>query len=118
MTYKCLTNADLTIEEEPIMTVNGKPFYGKKASSFERTFYESGLMHRDYHEVLEAAGIETKYANPDHYDIGSMDANTVLALLTAIVRSERFGDGKIAACIESGLVVALLNRLEAIDAVD
>lgn len=115
MTYEKLTNLDLTFEKVPVLEINGKTVYDEKLPDFERSLYESGLMIRDYDRVLEDAGIDTASAHPFDYDIESMDANHVLALLTAIVRKERFCEGTIASCVKSGLVEELIERLADID---
>jgi hypothetical protein len=75
--------------------------------------YELGFVHDfDWMQWL---------ATPDGQDLAARPAAVATAsadelgkVLTAIIRSERFGDGQIEGALESGMLLAIARRAEAL----
>ena len=73
------------------------------------------LMVYNYVEVIESYGI--KYDNIDIHqlDLDQYDDNLILAMITAIIRSDRINEGLIIDMIENGAFLKLLLRLKDFD---
>ena len=71
---------------------------------------------RDYIDRIESYGI--KYENIDIHklDLAQYDDKLVLAMITAIIRSDRINEGLIMSMIENGSFLKLLLRLKDFDA--
>ena len=69
----------------------------------------------DYVETIESYGI--KYENIDIHklDLSKYDDKLILAMLTAIIRSDRVNEGLILSMIENGSILKLLKRLKDFD---
>ena len=98
---------------------------GRNLLSFGYPIYESdtvdfldamrSFMVHNYVEVIESYGI--KYENIDIHqlDLAKYDDKLVLAMITAIIRSDRIHDGLIISMIENGSFLKLLMRLKDFD---
>ena len=86
-------------------------FNGHEAvSEFVQTLYDHGWVTPafDWTELSEEA---MEFANsPDK--VRQADLPTILKLLTAHVRADRFSDGHFAQMLENGHISAILNRLQ------
>lgn len=76
--------------------------------------------HRDwelagYGEILEQAGIKWGRESMGHADVSTLDGRTVVALLVAAMRAERFCDGAMLGFCEDGSIRKWLLRLKKID---
>ena len=73
------------------------------------------FMVYNYVEVIESYGI--KYENIDIHklDLAQYDDKLVLAMVTAIIRSDRINEGLIMSMIENGSMLKLLLRLKDFD---
>lgn len=91
----------------------GYPIYESEVVDFLDAM--RSFMVYDYVEVIESYGI--KYDNIDilQLDLGQYDDKLVLAMLTAIIRSDRIHDGLIISMIENGAILKLLMRLKDFD---
>lgn len=107
-------------EARPTFSVSGGthqlqvPVYSDTVNEFIKTCDERGILTPDYLETLNRYGV--------HADTGSFqkaipdaDRRLVRAILTYIIRQERYCDGLIASAIESGTMAALLRRLREIE---
>lgn len=98
---------------------------GRNLLSFGYPIYESdtvdfldsmrSFMVHNYVEVIESYGI--KYENIDIHklDLMQYDDKLILALITAIIRSDRINEGLIMSMIEDGSFLKLLMRLKDFD---
>jgi hypothetical protein len=78
--------------------------YSSMVSIFVEEFYDSELIDTDYNNTLEKFDIE---------DQNSWDELWKLrAMLTYIIRSERFGEGIILKNIENGTLLHILRKLK------
>ena len=66
---------------------------------------------RHYYEVMERYGLK----NLQDADIDSLNDEAVLALLTWVIRGERFCDGLILGNLKEGRIQHLLRRLKELD---
>ena len=73
------------------------------------------FMVYNYVEVIESYGI--KYENIDIHriDLAKYDDKLVLAMITAIIRSDRINEGLIMSMIQNGSFLKLLLRLRDFD---
>ena len=70
---------------------------------------------RDYFGVLEEAHVALGRESFESAELSRLDGRTVMAMIVAAVRSERFCDGSYLAFLESGFFVRCLKRLKEID---
>ena len=91
----------------------GYPIYESDTVDFLNAM-RSFMVH-NYVEVIESYGI--KYENIDIHqlDLAKYDDKLVLAMITAIIRSDRIHDGLIISMIENGSFLKLLLRLRDFD---
>ena len=68
-----------------------------------------------YDEILEQAGIKWKRDSMSRADVNTLDGRTVVALLVAAMRAERFCDGAMLGFCEDGSIRKWLLRLKEID---
>ena len=79
--------------------------------AFLEGLYERGVIV-DFNWPAWKEG-ERLHQHPEEID--SADAHTCWGLLIALVRADRFSSGLLASLIESGKLVRLLRRLQALD---
>jgi len=91
----------------------GYPIYESDVVEFLNSVYS--FVVYNYVEVIESYGI--KYENIDIHalDLAKYDDKLVLAMLTAIIRSDRVNEGLIMSMIENGSILKLLLRLKDFD---
>lgn len=99
---------------------NGQTFLTGGYSTYESETIEflkamESFMVYNYVKVIESYGI--KYENIDIHklELEKYDDKLILALLTAIIRSDRFNDGLIISKIKDGSFLKLLLRLKDFD---
>lgn len=80
---------------------------------FVDDFYQSGIAVENYQEIMEAAGITND--NFDFLNLHRLNEKAVCAILTFIIRSDRFCEGYLKEKKEQGTVVRILKRLREID---
>lgn len=81
--------------------------------AFEDAHPEYGLTR--YHDILAASGIEWGTESMEAADVSGLDGRTVVALLLAAVRADRFCEGALLEFFESGAIRRWLVRLREID---
>ena len=69
----------------------------------------------DYAEIMHAAGIQLEGTALKKVDVSSLDGKTVMAMIVAVVRAERFCDGVLLDFCEDGCIQRWLERLKEID---
>ena len=69
----------------------------------------------DYEGILEFAGIPEDNNALKKADVSSLDGKTVMAMIVAIVRAERFCDGILLEFCKGGYIQRWLERLKEID---
>ena len=91
----------------------GYPIYESDVSEFLDAM--QSFMVYDYVDVIESYGI--KYENIDIHqlDLAKYDDKLVLAMITAIIRSDRINEGLIMSMIQNGSFLKLLLRLKDFD---
>lgn len=117
--YVKLTALELQIVREPGTKPGRKHAYVDKVPELAERLYANGFAVDDYEAVLRKHAIKASDLSPDAYGclfIEEMDAETTLALLTALVKKEEAVEGSfLAACVRSGLIEEIFSRLDAID---
>jgi hypothetical protein len=79
--------------------------------AFVSEMYELGFVHAfDWRQWLAAPEGRDLARRPEA--VATAGADDLARLLTAIIRSERFGDGQIEGAFESGLLLAIARRAE------
>ena len=98
-------------EDDPIHL----PFVNldQKVMDFMEDFYKSGISVNNYKEVLESAGIAEGLF--DFVNLHILSPEVVCAMLTYMIRADRFCEGYLMAGIEHGTVARILKRLKEID---
>lgn len=117
--YEKLTCLNPQIVRKPGVKPGRKHAYVDKVPDLAERFNSEGFAVEEFESILRDNGIETVDLKPDsfgHLDIEEMDAETVLSLLTALVKKEEaVENGFLAACVRSGLIEEIFGRLETID---
>ena len=72
----------------------------------------------DYQGILRAAGIRWESDALEKADVSGLDGRTVMAMVVAVVRAERFCDGALLEFCENGCIRRWLERLKEIDEAD
>lgn len=70
---------------------------------------------RSYHDILHANGLEWSVGSLIKANVGDKDTQCVLAMLLAVTRLERFGDGALLLFLEEGHIQKWLRRLEELE---
>lgn len=70
---------------------------------------------RSYEEILGKSGIKWNLDSMSNADVSVLDGTTVMALLVATVRAERFCDGALLQLCNNGSIAKWLERLKEID---
>lgn len=68
-----------------------------------------------YKEVLEEGGIKWEQMSMEDVEVSTLDERTVVALLLAATRADRFDDGAFRRFINSGAVLRWLERLKELE---
>ena len=102
-----------TDDKGQTVIVAGYPIYESDVVDFLDAM--GSFMVYNYVEVIESYGI--KYENIDIHklDLAQYDDKLVLAMITAIIRSDRINEGLIMSMIENGSFLKLLLRLKDFD---
>jgi hypothetical protein len=80
-----------------------------EGQEFVSEMYELGWVYDfDWMTWLGTAEAQALSATPEK--VAAADADDLAKLLTAIVRSERFGDGQLEGALTSGLLLAIARR--------
>lgn len=86
------------------------PVYDQDTLAIMEACGGEDLTSFDYIGVLERRGLAGREPDLERW-ARDADEELTLALLTAVIRSERFCDGSVAAAVKDGTLVALLDRL-------
>lgn len=73
------------------------------------------IIPSKYADILNANGIEWKAHSMMQADASVLDAQCILALLIASLRTERFCDGALLGFVKSGAVIRWLKRLQELE---
>lgn len=87
--------------------------FDQNVMKFMDEFYESGIAVKNYKEIMETAGIEDEQF--DFVNLHILNEEVVCAIMTYIIRADRFCEGYLKSKIEQGTVTRVLNRLKDID---
>lgn len=92
-------------------------------SAYEDTVYDFVFNHREmelnrYQDILKESGISWGWDSMVNADETALDGRTVMALLFAAIRMDRFCDGATSDFFKEGYVKRWLERLRAIDEED
>lgn len=68
-----------------------------------------------YNELLEERGLEWKHSSLVNADVKDMDGQGIMAMLTGLLRGERFCEGSVLSALNDGTVIRWLERLKEID---
>lgn len=69
----------------------------------------------DYDGILRSAGVRMEGDALTKTDVSTLDGKTVMAMIVAVVRAERFSDGVLLGFCENGCIKRWLERLKDID---
>lgn len=108
---------------EPVMQSGtlrlGEFVPSEKMRSFVEDFYADYWDEvQEYDAILKEAGIDPILTSTADFDMDSLDARTVLALIMKAIRADRFCEGVLGEAAKSGYLDECLNRLNEIDAED
>lgn len=115
MAYEKITNLDLDIKRDFETKTCAAIAFAEKARLLEESLRENGLYDEGYRDTLAAEGIDEITKEPYGYETGNMNAETVLALLSAIADASSDSGHATKDCLASGLIGELIKRLENID---
>ena len=101
-------------KEDPIPFAHVR--YSELTCRLKKDLFAFVEEHREmeltnYGDILRRNGIRRLTG----CDAGGMDGQCVMALLVAVFRSERFGEGQVLECLENGDIVRWLGRLKELD---
>lgn len=74
----------------------------------------AGIMISDFDWPSWMGMPEGQALSSDHAAVAAADPTQLAKLATAVIRSDRFNEGAIASCFESGLMTAIAERAEAL----
>ena len=94
--------------------------YGKVMLDFEKAIYDFVDQHSEmeltqYAAILKKSGIDWSFKSMKNADVTVIDGQTVIALLVATIRADRFSEGTFLNCFENGSIKKWLTRLQEID---
>ena len=95
------------------LLMSGYPIYESDTLDFLDAM--RSFTVNNYVEVIESYGIKYKNIDILRLDLAKYDDRLVLAMITAIVRSERISEGLIMSMIQNGSLLKLLLRLREFD---
>ena len=87
--------------------------YDHRVYAFVDKHPEYGLTN--YSDILARSGIEWSSESMEAADVSKLDGQTVMALLVASLRADRFCEGALLGFFESGAIRRWLERLRQID---
>ena len=90
--------------------------YDKSVFDFMRDMH--GFMDNRCEETLSIYGVDIDELGEADIDVSQADDKEVIALITYVIRSERFCDGKLKNAVESGKITNWLRRLEELDSIE
>jgi len=85
---------------------------GETASLFVQAAYESGWVLTDFNWSAWASTPEAGTLRDDPEALAGATAEQLANLLTVIIRGDRFCEGSLASCFQSGLLVGILRRAD------
>jgi hypothetical protein len=88
------------------------------AHRFYRAVYELGWILTDFDWPRWMSGEEAQRLTHDAEAVDAASPEQLARLLTAMVRSDRFCEGALAGCHESGLIIRILRRVQALAETD
>lgn len=115
MAFEKITALDLGIERDSMSKTYAAIAYAEKARLLEERLRESGLYDEGYRDALAAEGIGEITKEAYDYETQGMNAETVIALLSAIADAGSDSGHSTKDCLASGLIESLVERLEDID---
>ncbi|MDW0108432.1 DUF6508 domain-containing protein [Sporosarcina aquimarina] len=83
--------------------------YVEKINEFVSSFYDSGFVDSDYGGTLSTHGITS--VEKIRGSIPTASADLLKAIMTQMIREERFSSGAIASYAENGFIEQALRRL-------
>ena len=86
--------------------------HSELTSRFLEVAYCDGWVRPDFDWPAWAQTPEAQRLRDDREALEQATVLELARLLTVVIRSERFGEGAVAEAIESGLVAAVLRRIE------
>ncbi|MEY3232074.1 MAG: hypothetical protein RL689_2163 [Planctomycetota bacterium] len=100
--------------------VVSEPMYilSEPAHRFYRAVYELGWILTDFDWPRWMSGEEAQRLTHDAEAVDAASPEQLARLLTAMVRSDRFCEGALAGCHESGLIIRILRRVQALAETD
>lgn len=108
---KCNTTWHTPPKSEEGVFYFAHPSYGKEVILLEEIAQSQEFTVVSYHEIIELFGYGNNFENNPEI-IRNINSPFILrAMLTYIVRHERFCDGAIATCIKNGVIYEIINRL-------
>ena len=87
--------------------------FDRRVYTFVDGYPEYDLAH--YNDILARSGIEVSAESMEGADTSKLDGQTVMALLVASLRADRFCEGALLGFFESGAIRRWLKRLKEID---
>lgn len=90
------------------------PFVEYDTKIYDFTRDMNGFMDQQYDKTLDNWGVNPQ-GKKESIDVTEADDKEVLALITYVIRSERFCDGEMKSVVESGTMKRWLERLREID---
>lgn len=97
--------------------------YGKVMSDLLRVVYDFVDQHPEmeltrYQNILNKSGIDWSTQSMTEADVTDLDGHTVMALLLAVIRADRFCEGALLHFFENGSIKTWLTRLQEIDSIN
>lgn len=94
--------------------------YTPLVNSFVDEVYEfvdqnKGYDLYDYNKILQDYKMESMLMLCEKEDIALLNEKCIMAMIVAVVRSERFSEGSLLSFLKKGQALTLLNRLKEID---
>lgn len=94
--------------------------YSEMVRQFINDVYTFEEQNKDmeltrYADILKENGLEWEMDDLENVDVSDLNAQCVLALVTGVVRAERFCDGIIFNFFKSGAMLKWLERLDCLE---
>ena len=100
----------------------GTPYvaYSQTVQEFKTAVFQFVDEHQEmqltnYVDILGKANVQLGLDSLKKSDVSDYDGTTIMALIVGAFRSERFCDGSLLGCFESGCIKKWLERLVEID---
>jgi|SRR5579872_3919784 len=106
------------VEREPVGGVRHQGFYdfGAVARSLITTCYSMGWVVERFDWPTWARTEEARHLRDDASCLAQATAEQLAHLLTVLIRQERFNEGSLAICVDSGLMIGILRRAASLEA--